>query len=127
MEVDEATSDGFRGRFRPESKPADSEKSWQDLIFEAPGIVRYRGTPIENFVFGGALHCMPLGVGRSRLLFRTYYSSRGGIPRVARWVLASRTERESRGARPRGEAAGPASRRLDSYRRAGSNPPGRVT
>ena len=41
----------------------------------------------DGFVFGGALHCMPRGAGRSRLLFRTYYSSRGGIPRWARLLL----------------------------------------
>ena len=44
------------------------------MIFEAPGIVRYRTEVAEKgLVFGGALHCMPLGLGKSRLLFRTYY------------------------------------------------------
>lgn len=36
-------------------------------------------------MFGAALHCMPLGAGRSRLLFRTYFK---GLPRLAALLLA---------------------------------------
>lgn len=40
--------------------------------FEAPGIVRVRSVPVKEggAVFGAALHCIPLGKGRSRLLFK---------------------------------------------------------
>lgn len=39
---------------------------------EAPGIIRVRseGKKEGEAVFGAALHCIPLGKGRSRLLFK---------------------------------------------------------
>eukprot|EP00596_Hydrurales_sp_CCMP1899_P003925 CAMPEP_0119036086 /NCGR_PEP_ID=MMETSP1177-20130426/3553_1 /TAXON_ID=2985 /ORGANISM="Ochromonas sp, Strain CCMP1899" /LENGTH=449 /DNA_ID=CAMNT_0006995367 /DNA_START=209 /DNA_END=1555 /DNA_ORIENTATION=- len=40
--------------------------------FEAPGIVRYHSES-EKATFGAAMHCMPLGRGRSRLLFTTFF------------------------------------------------------
>ena len=87
MEVDRQSisARGWRGRFRPESKP-DTPDAWQELLFDAPGVVRYRGQP-KGKVFGGALHCMPRGDGRSRLLFRTYFST-DLLPRPLRLLLA---------------------------------------
>jgi phenylpropionate dioxygenase-like ring-hydroxylating dioxygenase large terminal subunit len=46
--------------------------------FEAPCIIRVRSEAVNEktgkagLVFGAALHCMPLGQGKSRLLFMTY-------------------------------------------------------
>lgn len=75
MEVLETSSDGVKGRFRNtrgRSLGGVDSPSWTNLDLEAPGIVRYRGEPKPGFIFGAALHCMPLGLGRSRLLFRIY-------------------------------------------------------
>ena len=44
----------------------------QDIDFEAPGIIRYHSER-GSFMFGAALHCMPMGLGRSRLLFTTFF------------------------------------------------------
>jgi Pheophorbide a oxygenase len=46
--------------------------------FEAPCVIRVRSEAVNEktgkpgLVFGAALHCMPLGQGKSRLLFMTY-------------------------------------------------------
>mmetsp|Transcript_101278 Transcript_101278/g.285531 ORF Transcript_101278/g.285531 Transcript_101278/m.285531 type:complete len:520 (+) Transcript_101278:109-1668(+) len=86
MEVDgdSISARGWRGRLRPESKP-DEPEAWQELLFDAPGIVRYRSRP-RSKIFGAALHCMPRGEGRSRLLFRTYFS-KNLLPAPARLLL----------------------------------------
>jgi len=68
---------GFTGRFRVESKKPDG--LWTELRYDAPGVVRQYGTN-PKITFGAALHCMPLSLGRSRLLFRVYF---GGLP----WFL----------------------------------------
>lgn len=49
--------------------------------FEAPGIIRIRSEEKKEgeMVFGAALHCIPLGKGRSRLLFKVNRS--GGTAR----------------------------------------------
>ncbi|KAJ8609644.1 hypothetical protein CTAYLR_006292 [Chrysophaeum taylorii] len=67
--------EGFRGGFRRATTGNDDE-TWVDVVFEAPGIVRYRGERGDS-VTGTALHCMPLGKGKSRLLFRSYFSKKG--------------------------------------------------
>jgi len=86
MVVDEESfcADGFTARFR-ETRQL---KPWTEIKMEAPGIVRYRsvvkakdGSDIQ---FSAALHCMPLGIGRSRLLFRTYFK---GLPWIAGLIL----------------------------------------
>lgn len=79
MEIDEdsISSEGFTGRYRVESKAPDGP--WTKVRYDAPGVVRQIGTH-PKIVFGAALHCMPLALGRSRLLFRAYF---GGIP----WLL----------------------------------------
>lgn len=42
-----------------------------DYSFEAPCIVRVRSRGKKGeFIFGAALHCIPVGKGRSRLLFK---------------------------------------------------------
>lgn len=44
-----------------------------ELNFDAPGIVRYHADIKEkNLLFGAALHCMPMGQSKSRLLFTTF-------------------------------------------------------
>jgi hypothetical protein len=79
MQVDEDSFSpkGFTGRYK-NAKPATTNKTepWIETVFEAPGIVRYRSDR-GKILFGAALHCMPLGMGRSRLLFRTYFT---GLP-----------------------------------------------
>lgn len=41
----------------------------------------------SSITFGAALHCMPLALGRSRLLFRTYV---GGLPPVLKLIVSSK-------------------------------------
>mmetsp|Transcript_26510 Transcript_26510/g.81534 ORF Transcript_26510/g.81534 Transcript_26510/m.81534 type:complete len:262 (+) Transcript_26510:173-958(+) len=89
MEVDDASAskDGFTGRYRGESKDR-----WTQLIFESPGIVRYRAEQLDHkgdlqSLIGAALHCVPKGRGQSRLLFRTYFK-KAGIPLFLRFLLA---------------------------------------
>eukprot|EP00977_Amphora_coffeiformis_P001589 scaffold307_cov162-Amphora_coffeaeformis.AAC.5 len=77
LDNDSMNSQGFTGRFRVESKKPDG--LWTELRYDAPGVVRQYGTN-PNITFGAALHCMPLSLGRSRLLFRVYF---GGLP----WFL----------------------------------------
>ena len=73
---------GFTGRFRHAA--AAPEGPWTELKFEAPGIIRQFGRPREGISFGAALHCMPLALGRSRLLFRVYI---GGLPWIAKTII----------------------------------------
>jgi hypothetical protein len=81
MQVDEDSFSpkGFTGRYRNAKPKTNETEPWIETIFEAPGIVRYRSDR-GKILFGAALHCMPLGMGRSRLLFRTYFT---GLP----WYL----------------------------------------
>lgn len=56
----------------------------------APGIIRQTGMPRglnSSLTFGAALHCMPLSLGRSRLLFRTYV---GGLPPVLKLLISGK-------------------------------------
>lgn len=77
-------SQGFTGRYRVESKMPDGP--WTEVRFDAPGVVRQIGTQ-PKIVFGAALHCMPLALGRSRLLFRAYF---GGIPWFLKLMVLSK-------------------------------------
>ena len=43
----------------------------------------------SSLTFGAALHCMPLSLGRSRLLFRTYI---GGLPPVLKLLINGKPE-----------------------------------
>jgi len=84
MEVDEdsVSAQGFSGRFR--FAAAEPDDPWTDLKMEAPGIIRQIGKPRPGVNFGAALHCMPLSLGRSRLLFRVYI---GGLPWLAKAIV----------------------------------------
>ncbi|CAE8632705.1 unnamed protein product [Polarella glacialis] len=88
MQVDASSVgvSGFTGRYRATRLGAKTGKPdpWTETAFEAPGIVRYRSQR-GNIVFGGALHCVPLAPGRSRLLFRVYFS---GLPWIAMLVYS---------------------------------------
>ena len=80
LDADSVSSDGFTGRYRFEST-VQKDGPYFELQYEAPGIVRQRGYvrgANSTAYFGTALHCMPLGLGRSRLLFRAYF---GGLPK----------------------------------------------
>lgn len=84
LDKDSISSQGFTGKFRY----ADKENAtWINLKFEAPGIIRQTGNPRGKIQFGAALHCMPLALGRSRLLFRAYF---GGLPWLATRIIASK-------------------------------------
>ena len=41
----------------------------------------------SSITFGAALHCMPLTLGRSRLLFRTYV---GGLPPILKFLICAK-------------------------------------
>ena len=84
LDEDSVSSQGFTGRFRYANKP---DASWIELKFEAPGIIRQTGNPRGSIQFGAALHCMPLALGRSRLLFRAYF---GGLPWLASKIISSK-------------------------------------
>ncbi|GFH58515.1 hypothetical protein CTEN210_14991 [Chaetoceros tenuissimus] len=82
MEVDEESmsSSGFTGRYRNTRPRKDGKENvWTETKFDAPGIIRYR-TVNGKVSFCGDLHCIPLGLGRSRLLFRVYFA---GLPKFA--------------------------------------------
>ena len=82
MEVDEESmsSSGFTGRYRNTRPRKDGKENvWTETKFDAPGIIRYR-TVSGKVNFCGDLHCIPLGLGRSRLLFRVYFA---GLPKFA--------------------------------------------
>jgi nitrite reductase/ring-hydroxylating ferredoxin subunit len=83
------SSNGFTGRYRLESQ-VEKDDPYVDVQYEAPGIIRQQGRPggkNSTITFGAALHCMPLGLGRSRLLFRAYF---GGLPPVLSLILRSK-------------------------------------
>lgn len=80
---------GFRGRYRLESQQVKNDP-YIEVHFEAPGIIRQQGFPRgvnSTFQFGAALHCMPLALGRSRLLFRAYF---GGLPPLLNLLVSSK-------------------------------------
>lgn len=83
VDPDTVNARGFAGRFRFAAAKANGGP-WTELKFEAPGIIRQYGKPRPGIAFGAALHCMPLSLGRSRLLFRVYV---GGLPRLARALI----------------------------------------
>lgn len=53
------------------------KKSTSDYRWEAPGVIRVRSKPEKESSpgFGASLHCVPLGKGRSRILFKVFYVS----------------------------------------------------
>jgi hypothetical protein len=86
MEVDQDSfgPKGFTGRYKNAKPKTNKTEPWIETVFEAPGIVRYRSDQ-GKILFGAALHCMPLGMGRSRLLFRTYFT---GLPWYFKIILS---------------------------------------
>ena len=76
MDANSMNSFGFTGRYRTATQRAKDDP-FIEVIYEAPGIIRQKGMPRGSdnpLRFGAALHCMPLTMGRSRLLFRTYFT-----------------------------------------------------
>lgn len=77
---------GFTGRYRTATQ-RESDGPFIEVIYDAPGIVRQKGKPRGEdspLRFGAALHCMPLTLGRSRLLFRAYFT---GIPLLLKLLI----------------------------------------
>jgi phenylpropionate dioxygenase-like ring-hydroxylating dioxygenase large terminal subunit len=87
IDHDSMSAQGFTGRHRQ-----DANKNFTEFIFEAPGTLR-QNTEIAlpngkgMLRFGTALHCMPLGLGRSRLLFRVYSQ---GLPPIPTFILKNK-------------------------------------
>lgn len=80
---------GFTGRYRTATQRANDDP-FIEVTYEAPGIIRQKGMPRGKdspFRFGAALHCMPLTLGRSRLLFRAYFT---GLPPLAKFIISSK-------------------------------------
>ncbi|CAB9510283.1 TIC 55, chloroplastic [Seminavis robusta] len=89
VDKESVSPDGFTGRYRVESQ-AKKDGPYIEVQYQAPGIVRQRGFPLganSTVYFGVALHCMPLALGRSRLLFRAYF---GGLPKLLMFILSSK-------------------------------------
>ena len=77
MTVDKSSisAKGFKGTYQNTRPKKDGSLGpVSELHFEAPGIVRYL-TNVKGLQFGAALHCMPIGVGKSRLLFTTFFKA----------------------------------------------------
>jgi phenylpropionate dioxygenase-like ring-hydroxylating dioxygenase large terminal subunit len=78
LDANSMNSSGFTGRYRTAEQRA-KDGPFIEVTYEAPGIIRQTGMPRGKdspFRFGAALHCMPLTMGRSRLLFRTYFTGK---------------------------------------------------
>ena len=77
MTIDKSSisAKGFKGTYQNTRLKKDgSPAPVSELNFDAPGIVRYF-TDVKGLQFGAALHCMPTGVGKSRLLFTTFFKA----------------------------------------------------
>jgi phenylpropionate dioxygenase-like ring-hydroxylating dioxygenase large terminal subunit len=86
VDKDSISSEGFTGRYRTQSQ-ATTDGPYIEVQYEAPGIIRQQGFPRgknSSIQFGAALHCMPLSMGRSRLLFRAYF---GGLPLLPTFII----------------------------------------
>ncbi len=80
---------GFTGRYRIVTQQSNNDP-FIEVSYEAPGIIRQKGMPRGKdspFRFGAALHCMPLTLGRSRLLFRTYFT---GLPPLLKFLIMAK-------------------------------------
>lgn len=89
VDGDSVSPSGFTGRYRTATQ-RENDDPFIDVTFEAPGIIRQKGMPRGKdspLRFGAALHCMPLTLGRSRLLFRAYFT---GIPPLLKLVITSK-------------------------------------
>jgi len=91
VDPDSITDTGFTGRYRTERQQQQGD-GYIEVQYQAPGIIRQQGFPRgknSTIQFGAALHCMPLSLGRSRLLFRAYF---GGLPPMANWIIKAKPE-----------------------------------
>lgn len=63
---------GFSALVVSQGLGATGKKFFSDYTWEAPGVIRVRSRPDKETSprFGASLHCIPLGKGRSRLLFK---------------------------------------------------------
>jgi len=89
VDPDSVGPGGFRGRYRTAAQ-RDAGGPFVDVVFEAPGTIRQKGRPRgddSDFRFGAALHCMPLSLGRSRLLFRAYFT---GLPPLLKFLISAK-------------------------------------
>ncbi|KAL9178890.1 hypothetical protein ACHAXT_011863 [Thalassiosira profunda] len=85
------STSGFTGRFRTATQ-REKDDPFIEVIYDAPGIVRQKGKPrgeASPLRFGAALHCMPLSLGRSRLLFRAYFT---GIPPLLKLLITMKPQ-----------------------------------
>ncbi|CAM9732231.1 unnamed protein product [Chrysoparadoxa australica] len=69
FEVDDSSisADGFKAKILNLAGDGSTPTMYN---FDAPCVIRVRTQ--SKFTFGGTLHCIPVGQGRSRLLFMTY-------------------------------------------------------
>ena len=77
MTIDQSSisAKGFKGTYQNTRPNKDGSPAPISAVsFDAPGIVRYLNE-VKNFQFGAALHCMPTGVGKCRLLFTTFFKA----------------------------------------------------
>lgn len=85
LDKDSVSSNGFSGRFRNTREKNGKKSIWQNIQYDAPGIIRYSFTTPKGARFRVEAICMPLGLGRSRLLFRTYVL---GLPRMISFIYS---------------------------------------
>lgn len=66
---------GFSSLVRMNSLGKDKTMRSTRYVFEAPGVIRVRseGKKDGEPIFGAALHCIPIGQGRSRILFKVSF------------------------------------------------------
>lgn len=66
---------GFSSLVRMNSFGKGNTRTSTRYIFEAPGVIRVRteGKKDGEPIFGAALHCIPIGLGRSRILFKVSF------------------------------------------------------
>jgi phenylpropionate dioxygenase-like ring-hydroxylating dioxygenase large terminal subunit len=85
IDTDSIGPGGFTGRYRT-AKARELDSPFMEVNYVAPGIIRSRIKPrnSEGITFGAALHCMPLSMGRSRLLFRVYIKN---LPPIAKFII----------------------------------------
>lgn len=74
---------GFSSLVRSNAFGKGKNLSGSRYTFEAPGVIRVRSDKKDGEpIFGAALHCIPIGQGRSRILFKTYAMSFPAFVRI---------------------------------------------
>lgn len=65
---------GFSSLVRSNAFGKGKNLSGSRYTFEAPGVIRVRSDKKDGEpIFGAALHCIPIGQGRSRILFKASF------------------------------------------------------